>query len=73
LQAGPLAVSVIAGNIPLPPQFLHVAGSFELAFALPASLVGKPQVEIAVTVDRVIRPASDPRDFGLAFGTFDVK
>ncbi len=73
LQAGPLAVSVTAGNIPLPPQSLHVAGSFELAFELPASLIGKRELEIAVTVDRVIRPVTDPRDFGLAFGTFEVK
>ena len=73
LQSGPLTVSVTAGGITLPPVALRTAGSFELAFDLPVSLAGKPEMDVAVEVDRVIRPATDPRDFGLAFGVFEAK
>jgi hypothetical protein len=46
---------------------------FELAFALPDSLVGKPEIHVSVEVGRTFRPASDPRDLGLVFGVFEVK
>ena len=48
-------------------------GAFELAFDLPDALAGRPEMEITVEVPRVIRPASYLRDFGLAFGVFEVK
>jgi hypothetical protein len=73
MRAGSLAVTVTAGGVPLPSGTLVHAGAFELAFDLPATLVGRPEMEIVVDVPRVIRPASDPRDFGLAFGVFEVK
>jgi hypothetical protein len=47
--------------------------AFELSFALPASVVGKAEMKVTVEVGRVLHPASDPRDLGLAFGTFEVK
>jgi hypothetical protein len=47
--------------------------AFELVFALPDSVVGKAEMRVTVEVGRVIRPASDPRDLGLAFGTFEVR
>jgi hypothetical protein len=71
-RAGPLTVRVTAGGVALPARDLHEV-SFELAFDLPASLAGRPEMEVSVEVNRVIRPASDPRDFGLAFGVFEVK
>jgi hypothetical protein len=46
---------------------------FELAFALPDSVVGKTEMRVTVEVGRVIRPASDPRDLGLVFGVFEVR
>ena len=73
LDAGPLTVSVTAGGAALPSMTLRSGGAFELTFDLPAWLVGKPEMEVSVEAGRVIRPASDPRDFGLAFGVFEVK
>ena len=47
--------------------------AFEVVFALPGSVVGKPEMRVTVEVWRVIHPASDPRDLGLVFGTFEVR
>jgi hypothetical protein len=73
MEAGALPVRVAAGGVALSAGQITKGGSFELAFDLPDVLVGRPEMEIAVEVGRVIRPASDPRDFGLAFGVFEVK
>jgi hypothetical protein len=56
----------------LPPAALRT-GNFELAFDLPASLLGLPDLKLTVAVDHVVRPATDLRDFGLAFGTFEIR
>jgi hypothetical protein len=47
--------------------------AFELAFPLPDSAVGKTELSITVEVARTFRPASDPRELGLAFGVFEVR
>jgi len=73
LRAGPLAVSVAAGGVALPPALLRSGGAFQLAFDLPPTLAGRPEMEVSLAVDRVIRTASDPRDFGLAFGVFEIR
>ena len=46
---------------------------FDLAFALPDGLVGKPEIHVVVEVGRVFRPASDPRDLGVVFGVIEVR
>lgn len=72
LQAGPLGVTVTVNGSALPPAEIH-QNAFDLAFPLPDSAAGKPQMQVAVEVSRTIRPANDPRDLGLAFGTFEVR
>jgi hypothetical protein len=49
------------------------ASSFELEFPLPASVVGKPELQIAIEVSRTYRPPSDARDLGLAFGVIEIR
>ena len=74
LRAGPLDVTVTAGDVPLGRQSIPPGeNSFELAFELPPSLFGRAEMTVAVEVSRTIRPASDPRDLGLGFGVFEVK
>lgn len=74
LRAGPLEVSVSVDGARLPSAVIRPGEtSFERVFDLPASLVGKQELEIAVKVSRVIRPASDPRELGLGFGVFEVR
>ena len=74
LRAGPLEVTVMAGDARLGQQAIRPGeNSFELAFELPASLVGQAEMTVAIEVSRTIRPASDPRDLGLGFGVIEVK
>jgi hypothetical protein len=73
ISPAPLTLTVTAAGVPLPPAALRASGNFELAFDLPASLVGLPEFQLDLAVDQVTRPAADPRDFGLAFGIFEVK
>ena len=74
LSRGPLPVTVTVEGETLPIAVIRPGeNAFELVFALPASVVGKAEMRVTVEVGRVIRPASDPRDLGLAFGAFEVR
>jgi hypothetical protein len=74
LREGPLPVTVTVNDSPLPASMIRPGeNAFELVFALPDSVVGKAEMRVTVEVGRIIRPASDPRDLGLAFGTFEVR
>jgi hypothetical protein len=65
-------VTVTVDGAPLPPQTVH-PGSFEAAFPLPDSVVGKSEMLVAVEVSRTVRPPEDGRDLGLSFGVFEVR
>ena len=74
LRAGPLPVTVTVEGSSLPATAIRPGeNAFELVFALPDAVVGKAEMHVTVEVGRVIRPASDPRDLGLVFGTFEVR
>ena len=74
LRLGPLGVTVSVEGTALPSGTIRPGeNAFELSFALPEPVVGKPEMRVAVEVSRVIRPVSDPRDLGLVFGVFEVK
>ncbi|MBZ5724286.1 MAG: hypothetical protein LAP87_04755 [Acidobacteriia bacterium] len=72
-RGGPLTVTVtVEGSTQsaaLPPG----RNDFELAFPLPASAVGKPELHVTVEVSRTIRAPGDARDLGLAIGVFEVR
>jgi hypothetical protein len=69
---GPVEVTVTVDETALPPQTVH-PGPFEAVFPLPDSVLGKPEMRVAVEVSRTFRPVGDPRDLGLSFGTFEVR
>ena len=74
LKGGPLPVTVEVEGVKLPPAVIRPGeNAFELVFPLPDSVVGKPEMHVAVEVGRIFRPASDPRDLGLVFGAFEVR
>jgi hypothetical protein len=74
LKAGPLPVTVTVDGVTLPSTVIRPGeSSFELVFALPDSVAGKAEMRVTVEVGRVIRPPSDPRELGLAFGSFEVR
>jgi hypothetical protein len=74
LRGGPLGVTLTVDGMALPAASIHPGESaFELAFALPADVVGRPEMQIAVEVSRTFIPPGDPRQLGLAFGVFEVR
>jgi hypothetical protein len=74
LRAGPLSVNVTVNGARLPAAAIRPGeNAFDLAFPLPASAAGAPELEIAIQVNRTMRPANDPRDLGLAFGVFELR
>jgi hypothetical protein len=73
LRNGPVSVAVTVDGLPLAPMPIPAGGSFELAFPLPAAVLGKPEMAVTVEVSRTFRAGADIRDLGLAFGEFEVK
>jgi len=74
LGAGPLPVAVTVDGVALPAAAIRPgAPTFELEFALPGQVAGKAEMRVTVEVGRTFRPASDPRDLGLVFGSFEVR
>ncbi len=74
LRAGPLGVKVTVDGVELPAAAIHSGeNAFDLSFPLPPPVAGRPEMLVSVEVSRTIRPASDPRDLGLAFGVFEVR
>jgi hypothetical protein len=73
LSKGPVSVTVSVNGSPLAPSTITAGGDFELAFPLPADVVGLPVMQIEVQVSRTFRAAADVRDLGLAFGEVEIK
>ena len=73
LANGPVTVTVTVDNSTLAPSAISVGGNFDLAFALPANVIGQPSIAVAVEVSRTFRAGADIRDLGLAFGEFEIK
>jgi hypothetical protein len=72
LRAGPLGVTVTVDGVKLAPAQVRTS-AFELAFALPAEAVGKPEMVVAVEASRSVTPPEDGRELALAFGTFEIR
>jgi hypothetical protein len=73
LRNGPVNVTVSVNGSTLAPAPIPGGGNFELAFALPAEVVGQPSMAVVVEVSRTFRAGADVRDLGLAFGEFEVR
>jgi hypothetical protein len=69
---GEAEVTVSVDGIALPAATVH-PGPFTAAFALPDSVVGKGEMQVAIQVSKTFRPPRDPRDLGLSFGVFEVR
>ncbi len=48
-------------------------GAFEATFSIPASVVGRDEVQIVLDLNRTFTPPGDSRTLGLAFGTFALR
>ena len=73
LNAGPLHLIVSADGIPLAgTQIAFPESNFRREFYLPPALTGRPAVEVAISVDRVIHDVGG-RELGLVFGTISIQ
>ena len=74
LTRGPLVVTFRADGVKIGAVTLTQANEpFQLQFALPANLVGRPQMELEIEVSRTLQSPPDPRQLGLIFTTFTIK
>jgi hypothetical protein len=73
LTSGPLGVTFSGDHIQMGSATLREPGHFELHFAMPPELVGRPQIEIEIEMSRTYRPPGEQRDLGLIFGTFRIR
>jgi hypothetical protein len=70
LKAGPLHLMVSVDGIPLADAQIGDAGThFQRLFSVPPALVGRDRVEVAISVDRVLKEEQGGRELGLVFGT----
>jgi hypothetical protein len=73
VAAGPLRLTFRAAGEKIGDGTVSTDGRFAFEFPLPAALAGEKEMEVAIEASRVVRPATDPRDFGAAFGTFAIR
>ncbi len=69
---GPADVAVSVNGIALPPAVVR-PGPFEIAFALPDSIVRSHEMLVAIEASKTFRPSGDSRDLSLSFGVFEVR
>jgi hypothetical protein len=72
LGAGPLKVTAFIDAAPVGSALIRDS-EFRLAFPLPQSVVGKPEMRVAIEVDRAFHTPGDLRELGLVFGSFEVR
>jgi len=73
LAKGPLEISFQADGMPLGTGTVKQEGTFDMEFALPDNLVGKPEIELAMKVNRTTQAPGDSRTFGIVFNTFQIQ
>jgi hypothetical protein len=74
LEKGALPLSLSVDGKALPPVKIQPGiEQFAFDFALPAELVGKESVEVAVEVGRTFTPPGEDRELGLVFGVFEIR
>jgi hypothetical protein len=78
--SGYLPANAVASamNVKVDGENLHVVRldkshpQFQFVFDLPASLTGKPVIEVEIELDKTFRPPNDKRDLGAVFGSLEI-
>ncbi len=74
LKQGPLGFRVEVDRKPLKPAAIPPGvNMFHLDFDLPPEALGKPEIHVAVEVDRTFGRARNGREMGVAFGVFEIR
>ncbi|HLG95647.1 MAG TPA: hypothetical protein VKX49_04980 [Bryobacteraceae bacterium] len=73
-KLGPLHFALTIDGHPQPVHEITAKNAdFTFEYVLPADLIGRRKIEVAFTLDRVLRIPTDTRDLGLVFGEFGVQ
>lgn len=73
LAGGPVTLQVSAAGKDLgTARISRPDQQFSLEFSLPPALTGREFIEIAIEVDKVLKPAGEIRELGMVFGTFGI-
>ena len=73
VAAGPVTLAFRVAGERIGDGKISTDGTFSFEFPVPASMVGRKEVEVEIEASRVLHPETDPRDFGAAFGTFAIR
>ena len=74
IKAGPLHFALSIDGHKQPVKIIDQTNpDFRFEYDLDAALVGRSRIEVAFTIDRTIRVATDDRNLGLAFGEFAIQ
>ena len=70
----PLHLALTIDGRPSPAKVIEKSSpEFHFEYSLPADLTGRPKIEIAVRVERILRVPSDDRELGVVFGDFSIR
>lgn len=73
LESGAVTLRVRANGIELGSGVVSRAGEkFSIEVPLPEKLAGEYAMTVSIEASKTFRPAGDPRDLGMIFGTFSV-
>jgi len=74
IKAGPLHFALTIDGHKQPVKIIDQTNpDFRFEYDLDDALVGRSRIEVAFTIDRTIRVATDDRNLGLAFGEFAIQ
>ena len=74
LKPGPLKMQIAVDGEKLPPVSIGKPDAqFSFVFKLPPHFAGRSTVEISVELDRSFHVATDPRELGIVFGSFEIR
>ena len=74
LAAGPIEMTVTADGEPLGVVRITKGDArFAFDFSLPAKLIGKPSMEVGITLGHTSKIPGDQREKGLVFGVFEMR
>jgi hypothetical protein len=74
VAAGPIEMAVTAeGEVLGFARITKGDDRFTFDFSLPGKLIGRPSIEVSITLNRTTKIPGDEREIGLVFGVFEVR
>ena len=73
LVSGPVKINFDGNGIEIGSHLIQASEGFDFSLPLPGALAGVPDVELTITLDKVLRVPGDDRELGIVFGTFSIR